>query len=251
MTASSTASRCFFGSFFTGTESEKRRERARSSRIRKGPLPAPRSPPVFASGRIAPSRMDRFRFGMTSPGSNSSVTPSPEQCGQAPSGLLNENELGTKSGKLTPHASQRKRFLYECSVSLERSVIDPDPSRSDVSSESRMRSLSGRAASSTSRSTTTSILSGSEPEPMAASASASDTTSPSMRTRTYPHSETNARRAEALFPWNESGSARKTSEVSSGKSRISPRISCDVFFERGFRQDVQCGTPSFAKSNRR
>ena len=48
--------------------------------------------------KIAPSAIESPGSGMTSDGSTSFTTPNPEQAGQAPDGLLKENNRGSISG---------------------------------------------------------------------------------------------------------------------------------------------------------
>src|SRR3989304_7677006 len=104
--------KCLAESFFTGTSKENFicRPRARSQCL--GPCPVCRSPFILLHGRMAPSARERFLLGMTSSGSNSSVTPRPAHFSHAPSGLLNEKWLGVHSGRLIWHSSQRDSSLY-------------------------------------------------------------------------------------------------------------------------------------------
>ena len=55
---------------------------------------------------MPPSRMDKLGFLTISAGSARSCVPSPEQVGQAPKGLLNENILGASSSMEMPQSSQ-------------------------------------------------------------------------------------------------------------------------------------------------
>lgn len=62
-------------------------------------------------GFIAPSLIDNLLSGTIKVGSADIFIPIPLQSWQAPKGLLNENNLGSKGGTVNPHIGQ-----LECSL---------------------------------------------------------------------------------------------------------------------------------------
>src|SRR5699024_3364356 len=107
-------------------------------------------------GRIAPSRSDRVSFGTTKFLSTAHFTPRPSQSVHAPNGALNENNLGSSSGKVNPQIGQEK-FSEKCRSSPSITLISTLPcafSNAIWSESDRRDSTPSRIPM---RSTTTSI----------------------------------------------------------------------------------------------
>ena len=95
----------FFESSETGVFKENLFRSARSESIHQYHDCLPTRCDADAQGRIAPSASVNRLFGNTSSGSTSRFEPSPVHSGHAPYGLLNENILGSISGRSTPHST--------------------------------------------------------------------------------------------------------------------------------------------------
>ena len=91
------------GKSFTGTLQEKPYFTDNASKILRIQLAAPKLNP---KRRIAPSLSDFELSGQIRRSSNSCLKPSPKHSGQAPNGLLKENERGSISSKVKPHSGQ-------------------------------------------------------------------------------------------------------------------------------------------------
>ncbi len=85
--------------------------------------------------------MLKSQLGINKSSSTSFFIPKPRQSGQAPSGLLNENNLGSSLGTLKPHSGQAKCSENKASLpSLKlATTTSPPVSFKPTSSESIKR----------------------------------------------------------------------------------------------------------------
>ncbi len=105
---------------------------------------------------MAPATSERAGSFTINSGSNSKRSPSPSQCGQAPRGLLKENDRGIGSGTLISQCGQASFFENKWSASpITLTMTAPPPSWAAFSTAWRRRfSIPGLNIT---RSTTTSM----------------------------------------------------------------------------------------------
>ena len=216
---------------------------------------------VRDQGTMAPSAIERLRFGMTIAGSSSIFTPRPVHSRQAPCGLLNEKLRGSSSPKERPSKTQAKcsEYMRSSSFSLafasaiSSSTIVPPPSRSAVSTESDSRvrresSSPSPGSALTTRSTTMSMawrlfLS-------SLISSSSSRTVPSTRTRTKPALRASSKTLVYSPLRSVTTGARIIIRRPAGTARIESTICCTVCRSIERPHFGQCGWPTRAQSSR-
>lgn len=213
-----------------------------------------------AHGAMAPWATERSGSGTSSSGSTSSSVPMPVQVGQAPNGLLNENDRGSISsiaiawllGQAIFSEKRRSRTASGSlsSTSTNSTSSTPAASRRAVSTESVSRRLAPVSSPlATSRSTTTSIVclycfssfGGSDRE----------TTSPSTRALENPLVCSSAKRSTNSPLRACTTGASTWNLVRSGSSSSWSTICWGLCLVIASPHTGQCGRPARANSSRR
>ena len=215
-------------------------------------------PLVDAQGAIAPSPRVRSSSGTSSSGSTSSSVPRPVHLGQAPNGLLNENDRGSTSsmasgwslGQAIRSEKRRSRSGSLASLSTNSTTRTPPASPSAVSTESVSRRLAPLSFPlATRRSTTTSMVCLTCFSSLGGSVS--DTTSPSTRAREKPLLWSSPNRSTYSPLRARTTGASTWNLVLSGSSSSRSTICWGLCRVIGSPHTGQCGRPARANSSRR
>ena len=83
-------------------------------------------------GAIAPSDIDKFLSGTINSASKKISLPRPSQDGQAPNGLLNENNLGSISSMVKPETGQANREEKTSLFPVSASSVIARPSDNSI-----------------------------------------------------------------------------------------------------------------------